>query len=780
MRKMSQRIVGAGLGILMIFSVSCKNKNKGKDSSLKSTSGEITREEIVALNDGKWVKEDDPYFECKEIPLSIRPEEGKTIKDYELFHMTIGEGRLVAGLYSSYTDRSDSNRIVTFNMDGEIIGSAAIPHGESLISVVNGRNGDILVMTDVESSDKNNAFMRLYKVTEGTELVKVLDFSKGVRMSVNSFFAVMEDGSYLVHDYGRILRFSPSGDILTDMTVDNSQHTMIQTGGEWYVATFEWNDDYTEEVNSIWKVDLSEGKTVGEKIRIDSKWLMNFAQMNDACYHADVNGIYKIDMKNNTESLVLSWNETDCVPGIMRDPVFQVPSADEVLFLKTDYPEETANHAGPVYSLMHLTRAKTNPYAGRRILTAAVAGEEGKTAFHEIMNSYNTDPNSKARIQIVDYNGLFGIYGATETMEDLLDRINQEIMSGNGPDILINCAGYPRFSTGERMADMNPYLNGASGITRNEYYENIFGAFETDGKLYQIPICVEISGLAINDSALGNRHGYSIRNLQSASEELPSGMTLFPVYAYEDILDMLLPENLKYFVKDDEHTCQFDSEEFCELLEFCKNCGSPKESIGQNDGAWTDPIEFLDLETVAAVPYTFNSFFHYGEYMSALHGNVLFSGYPVTEGSGIAAKPVMSAGICASSSGKDEAWDFIRYMLSSEPQRKIAGSVAGFPVQRQAFSEYIQSQIDLYESRLEGEPASEGDIKIRAILSEKEKILDGLSDLMASVNTQISSDPYIQEIIKEESAAYFAGQKSAEDVSGIIQNRAKTIVQERG
>ena len=166
--------------------------------------------------------------------------------------------------------------------------------------------------------------------------------------------------------------------------------------------------------------------------------------------------------------------------------------------------------------------------------------------------------------------------------------------------------------------------------------------------------------------------------------------------------------------------------------------------------------------------------------MSALHGNVLFSGYPVTEGSGIAAKPVMSAGICASSSGKDEAWDFIRYMLSSEPQRKIAGSVAGFPVQRQAFSEYIQSQIDLYESRLEGEPASEGDIKIRAILSEKEKILDGLSDLMASVNTQITSDPYIQEIIKEESAAYFAGQKSAEDVSGIIQNRAKTIVQERG
>ena len=195
---------------------------------------------------------------------------------------------------------------------------------------------------------------------------------------------------------------------------------------------------------------------MGEKIRIDSKWLYNFAQTGDACFHADTNGIHQLDMKGNKESLILSWNETDCVPGIMRDPVFQVPSADEVFYLKTDLPSGDEGNSGAKYSLIHLTRAKKNPYAGRRVLTAAVAGEEGKTTFQEIMNQYNIDPNSTARIQIVDYNGLFGIYGASEKMEDLLDRINQEIMSGNGPDILVNCGSYPRFSTGERMADMNP------------------------------------------------------------------------------------------------------------------------------------------------------------------------------------------------------------------------------------------------------------------------------------------------------------------------------------
>ena len=162
--------------------------------------------------------------------------------------------------------------------------------------------------------------------------------------------------------------------------------------------------------------------------------------------------------------------------------------------------------------------------------------------------------------------------------------------------------------------------------------------------------------------------------------------------------------------------------------------------------------------------------------MTALHGKVLFSGYPVTEGTGIAAEAVMSAGICASSSGKEEAWDFIRYLLSIETQKTIAGSGGGFPVQRQVFSEQIKTRMNQYESRLEGTSDSEGDIKLRAILSEKEKVLDGLSDLMARVNSQISSDPFIQDIIKEEAAAYFYGQKSAEEVSRIIQNRAMTIV----
>ena len=79
MKKTAQRIAGAGLGILiLISSVSCKNKGKESVLPSESASEGTTREEIVALNDGQYVKEDDPYFECREIPLSIRPEEGKT------------------------------------------------------------------------------------------------------------------------------------------------------------------------------------------------------------------------------------------------------------------------------------------------------------------------------------------------------------------------------------------------------------------------------------------------------------------------------------------------------------------------------------------------------------------------------------------------------------------------------------------------------------------------------------------------------------------------------
>lgn len=87
---------------------------------------------------------------------------------------------------------------------------------------------------------------------------------------------------------------------------------------------------------------------------------------------------------------------------------------------------------------------------------------------------------------------------------------------------------------------------------------NIFRDFETNGELYQVPIYVEMSGILYNDALLGNKHAYSISDLMSAVDTLPSDIQLFPAYSYEEMLDIFLPVMMTSFVSDENGTCQFD------------------------------------------------------------------------------------------------------------------------------------------------------------------------------------------------------------------------------
>ena len=48
------------------------------------------------------------------------------------------------------------------------------------------------------------------------------------------------------------------------------------------------------------------------------------------------------------------------------------------------------------------------------------------------------------------------------------------------------------------------------------------------------------------------------------------------------------------------------------------------------------------------------------------------------------------------------------------------------------------------------------------------------------ITTSVNRNPAVFNIIREEAPAYFSGDRSAEDVSRIIQNRVTTLLAEQG
>ena len=78
------------------------------------------------------------------------------------------------------------------------------------------------------------------------------------------------------------------------------------------------------------------------------------------------------------------------------------------------------------------------------------------------------------------------------------------MVSGTGPDILVNFGYFSQFNTDDVLVDLNTLIDDKdSNIKREDYYDNILRAAETNGKLYQIPLTYRISGLLGNADLLG-------------------------------------------------------------------------------------------------------------------------------------------------------------------------------------------------------------------------------------------------------------------------------------
>ena len=104
------------------------------------------------------------------------------------------------------------------------------------------------------------------------------------------------------------------------------------------------------------------------------------------------------------------------------------------------------------------------------------------------------------------------------------------------------------------------------------------------------------------------------------------------------------------------------------------------------------------------------------------------------------------------------------------------------PLNRKAFDRINQESIDERQKQLQENQQYAADYGVLLhgdIKPITEEDVQGYKDLVESVSTIESYDPAVLNIILEESAAYFADQKSVDEVCAIIQNRTQTIVDER-
>ena len=400
--------------------------------------------------------------------------------------------------------------------------------------------------------------------------------------------------------------------------------------------------------------------------------------------------------------------------------------------------------------------------------------------------------HSDIRIHIVSYDE----YNTEDDWEAGRTKLTTEILAGQMPDLLVlNGLPSDHIAAKGLLEDLFPYIDSDPELDRADYFENVLSAMSRGGKLYSVIPSFTIRTMVGAKSIVGDGIGWTYDEVYQALELLPEGAEILSPYTtQEEMLSTLLDLNMNELVDWSTGRCSFNTPEFAEMLKFAKHF---KSEFDWDSYEWTEEdsqdvrIQNGKQLLLNAYIWSFEDSIIYGSYFGG-EDNVSFIGYPSSTGTpgSVFSMTESGIGMSAKCADKQVAWEFLRMFLTEEYQ----SSVDSLPIHRGAFEEKLQEAMtpdykkDANGNRIlnaDGEYEMwpkityyDGNKEVN-IYSVSEEQAQQLRNMVESIDRCQSSDESITQIVLEQSAAFFAGQKSAEEVAKLIQSKASIYINEQ-
>ena len=340
------------------------------------------------------------------------------------------------------------------------------------------------------------------------------------------------------------------------------------------------------------------------------------------------------------------------------------------------------------------------------------------------------------------------------------EELNLMILSGDAPDIidwsstgwLESPASMAIYAKRGYLRDLTPLLAEDPDYSESDFIPNILVlSKERTGGFYTLPLSFYFHTFSMSREYVGDNDSWNFSDLLAAAQRAPEGMTLLEYGTQQDMLDMLLSGGMNRFVDLLDGTCDFRNQEFYDLLTVCRDY-CPAET-GEN---YTPPAEGTLLTGEGSLG-------RLGQFASDVmrpleeQGRVLI-GYPNAGGSGVSIIFNEDMAICALGQQQEGAWEFLRTLLDYDFQYKYSSITCS--VRQDAFHDKEDAYL-----KYNGSCTPEESQAARELVYE-------------AANCRTNDSPIVP-IVLEEAAAFFNGDKTAEAVADIIQNRVEIYLGEQ-
>lgn len=349
-----------------------------------------------------------------------------------------------------------------------------------------------------------------------------------------------------------------------------------------------------------------------------------------------------------------------------------------------------------------------------------------------------------------------------------LQQINTELLTGKGPDIL--CGIYPAtaYITKGAFLDLNQMINGDSEFNMEDYNEAVIEGSKYGDGLYIMPIiyskqfCIGNKKL-LEDNNLKIDIEWTWRDLYEIMGKVKSkGIYAAPQYPDKYILYEMFRNSLNYFIDREKKEARFDAKEFRETLKLLKaisngNFDHPEAKPYPKNGR---NLEIIQNNTL------FYSNFYLGRYdfahVLSPYSETLLLPWPKPEYGNTEVFFAYNAAINSKSEYKDEAWKFIKHLLSEDIQFYIGED--DFTVNKKAGERLLEVQLEQL----------------------KKRGYDAYANLQAfkDINNSLNKNEALQvpdelfNTIWEEIDLYLSGSKNEEETIKVVQSKVELYLNE--
>lgn len=441
-------------------------------------------------------------------------------------------------------------------------------------------------------------------------------------------------------------------------------------------------------------------------------------------------GLSSYELASGTVQTIASWRELGAKPD--AEQIFQTEDG-YVLF---------SPNGEAVTTLFRQVGAGN----AKEVLTLAVAAD--CPVWYEFTQLFENFNLSQQEYQIDHTIYSDSPYGDAEPM----DVLRTKIMAGQSPDL------FAFYSDGNQAPPLAPRAVCADlrellpDVTEDNLLPGLFDLLTQDGALYELPLTVRVDTL-IMPSNLIDSPGVTLEDLETAREKIPEDWV--PVDSWNtpgNLFGLTAAFCIGRFVDRETGTCRFETQEFIDILDWCKNWGGDGSTPEAPEKTLMKLGWISSLSWLASRGDTAKTWFDGAGYT--------YAGYPVGEG-GSAYLVLTSLGVSTSCQNLAGAKAFLAYCFSGKQE---SGLPANMEVLREELAQYkAGNRTDWYG---EVENISEAD---------EAKFLE----LLSSVTVLEGMDQALENILSEEADAYFAGAATAQQAAKIIQSRASLYLQEQ-